>query len=601
MTTRSAWLMKTIYLLTISMLVSNAYGQFYFKGLVINEKAQAIPFAKIVLHQNKLLMESGSNGEFGLSSKHKIDSASIYVEGYDTAVVLLQSGEYNTVSLEPNSETKERNLRRRKLNSLTPGAIITEQNNNNAGGESYNIIIPNRFVDAAKYPETGFSPSSNEASYTNIRRFIRQGLKVPVNAVRPEEMVNYFGLSGAPMPDSGMDFSIATRLTDCPWNSLNNLLILNVQARKLDMDEIPQANFVFLIDNSGSMEGAERLELIKGGLKKLINNLRDRDRIAIVTYGGAAGIRLPPTYGTEKEKMLKVLETIAPGGATPGSNGIRLAYELATTNAIDSANNRVILATDGDFNLGQTTEQELEDLIKGYSRSGVFLTCIGVGMGNYKDSKIETLARFGRGNFAYLDTEAEAEKVMMKELSGSMVTIAANTRIFVAFNPQVVLAYRLIGYDNNALALQDTTGMLLGGQVGSGNSLVVLVELQLSKQAFNLPLIGNLNIAYQKANDLDDDKNTFWVQQSINNNFIAFEEVSKPIKIATCITWFGEKLRLSDNLPEGNYEQLQMMATDCLSDEIAMEQELKTLIVAAAKLYETNETKKRSRKQRGKK
>ncbi len=299
---------------------------------------------------------------------------------------------------------------------------------------------------------------------------------VPPDAIRLEEMLNYFNIHyEAPGNDS--NFSFRSAISRCPWNTANDLLFLHICARKAELKNIPPANLVFLIDVSGSMDLPNRLPLLKSAFSLMVNNLRDQDTVSIVVYGGMNGVWLTPTGGADKKKILESIAELEPGGPTPGEGGIRAAYRLAQSTFIKDGTNRVILATDGDFNVGQQSEEELNQLINGYRNSGIYLTCLGVGMGNYKDSKLEVLANRGKGNFAYLDNEKEAEKVLMEEFSQTVYSVAEDAFVDMQIDPGVVKNYRLIGFDNKSNALQDTSNILQGGEVGSGYSLIAMVEL----------------------------------------------------------------------------------------------------------------------------
>ena len=266
-------------------------------------------------------------------------------------------------------------------------------------------------------------------------------------------------------------------ISSCPWNSAHELLFLNICAKKAKLDDIPPANLVFLIDVSGSMDLPNRLPLLKSAFSLMVNNLRATDTVSIIVYGGVNGVWLTPTSGAEKKKILESIAQLEAGGSTPGEGGIRAAYQMAKSTFIKGGTNRVILATDGDFNVGQQSEEELNQLINGYRHSEIYLTCLGVGMGNYKDSKLEVLANQGKGNFAYLDNEKEAEKVLMQEFSQTIYAVAKEAYIDIRFDTSVVKNYRLIGFDNKASALEDTLNVLQGGEIGSGHSLMALMEI----------------------------------------------------------------------------------------------------------------------------
>ena len=310
----------------------------------------------------------------------------------------------------------------------------------NVNDEDYGMLIENAFESPKTAPLSTFSIDVDNASYTNIRRFINAGQKVPKDAVRVEEMVNFFKYQ-YPQPRDEHPFSINTEYTDCPWNSNTKLVRIGLQGKIIQTDNLPASNLVFLIDVSGSMSDINRLPLVKESLKVLVNQLRDEDRISIVVYAGAAGLVLPPTSGSQKQTIIDALDRLQSGGSTAGGAGIQLAYKTATDNFIKGGNNRVILATDGDFNVGASSDSDMQTLIEDKRKSGVFLTCLGYGMGNYKDSKMETLADKGNGNYAYIDNIQEANRFLGKEFKGSMFAIAKDVKIQIEFNPAHVASF----------------------------------------------------------------------------------------------------------------------------------------------------------------
>ena len=317
---------------------------------------------------------------------------------------------------------------------------------------------------------------------------------VPSDAVRLEEMLNYFSWNYEE-PAPGQTFRMNTRLAPCPWNRENQLLFMHISSKKLDLERLPPSHLVFLIDISGSMNLPNRLPLLKSAFRVLVNNLRSRDTVSIVAYGGSSRILLNAISGSEKERITNVIDSLQPAGNTPGESGIKMAYRLAKMHYIKGGNNRVILATDGDFNVGVRSEDELEQMISLQKDQGIYLTCLGVGMGDYKDSKIQALAQKGNGNFAYLDSYAEAEKVLYKEFFQTLYTVADNVEMHVQFNQSLVKEYRLIGYDNKIASLRDKQATIQGGEVGAGNSLMVVFEVKPRSEASE----GNLaevNIFY---------------------------------------------------------------------------------------------------------
>lgn len=343
--------------------------------------------------------------------------------------------------------------------------------------EEYDAINENIFHDAQKNPLSTFSIDVDAASYSNLRRFINGGQRPPKDAVRIEEMINYFNYE-YPQPKGEDPFSINTEISVAPWNPQHKLVQIGLQGRKIAKDKLPASNLVFLIDVSGSMNEPNKLPLLKSSFKMLVNQLRDQDRVAIVVYAGAAGVVLPSTPGSEKKRIMEALENLQAGGSTAGGAGIRLAYDIAKKHLNEEGNNRVILATDGDFNVGESSNAAMERLIEEKRKEGIFLTVLGYGMGNYKDSKMETLSNKGNGNYFYIDSILEAQKALVNEFGGTLFTIAKDVKLQVEFNPARVKAYRLIGYENRMLRAEDfNDDKKDAGELGAGHTVTALYEI----------------------------------------------------------------------------------------------------------------------------
>ena len=348
----------------------------------------------------------------------------------------------------------------------------TESNN-----EDYAKIQENPFKRSNLTPLSTFSIDVDKAGYSNVRRMINNGETIPPNAVKLEEMVNYFNYS-YPQPIDEHPFSINSEVVKTPWNEQTQLVRIGLQGKTYENDKLPASNLTFLIDVSGSMGSQNKLPLLKSAFKLLVNQLREKDNVSIVVYAGAAGVVLEPTSGDQKEKILSALDHLNSGGSTAGGAGIKLAYKLAEKNFKTNGNNRVILATDGDFNVGASSDNDMKSLIEEKRKSGVFLSVLGFGYGNYKDSKLETLADKGNGNHAYIDNMQEAQKVFGKEFGGTLFTIAKDVKIQVEFNPKKVQAYRLIGYENRLLADEDFVDDTKdAGELGSGHTVTALYEI----------------------------------------------------------------------------------------------------------------------------
>lgn len=343
--------------------------------------------------------------------------------------------------------------------------------------ENYSPINDNEFLEAERNPLSTFSIDVDRASYSNVRRFLTSGSMPPRDAVRIEELVNYFTYD-YPQPKGGDPFTVTTDVADCPWAPTHKLVQIGLQGRRIPMGDIPASNIVFLIDVSGSMDGPNRLPLLKKAFRMLVGELRERDRVSIVVYAGNAGLVLPPTSGAEKQKIMDAIDRLEAGGSTAGGAGIQLAYEIAEKNLIAGGNNRVILATDGDFNVGVSSDAELVRMIEAKRAGGVYLTVLGFGTGNYKDSRMEQLADKGNGNYAYIDGYAEARKVFVQELGATMFAIAKDVKIQAEFNPANVKAYRLIGYENRMMKAEDfNDDRKDAGEIGAGHSVTALYEI----------------------------------------------------------------------------------------------------------------------------
>ncbi len=365
--------------------------------------------------------------------------------------------------------------------------------------ESYDRIYENTFLKVLDKPLSTFSIDVDAASYSNIRRFLKSNTLPPKDAVRLEEMINYFTYTYK-QPQGSDPFSITTEMGRCPWNSKHHLVHVGLQGKKVAVDSLPPSNLVFLIDVSGSMNSPDKLQLLKMALIMLVKNLRKEDSIAITVYAGAAGLVLPSTSGEKQETIIAALEKLQAGGSTAGGAGIKLAYKTAKENFLSQGNNRVILATDGDFNVGASSDAEMTRLIEEKRKEGIFLTVLGFGTGNYKDSKMEKLADKGNGNYAYIDNLLEAKKVLVNEMGGTLLTIAKDVKIQVEFNPAQVQAYRLIGYENRKLKDEDFNDDTKdAGELGAGHSVTALYEVIPVGVKMDLPDIDELKYQTNKV------------------------------------------------------------------------------------------------------
>lgn len=572
------------YTLTCCLLLSVS-AQFYLRGEILNEKNISLQNVKLLLHSNQMVYYTGTSGGFGISTRLLSDSLTLIFDGYENKTIAVKADAYQTVTMKPLSSNASKY--RKNLISITKDQTQSHKYSWFVSDESYFSLVENEEVNAIKFPNTAFSLNVNKASYSNIRRFLHMNSTVPPDAVRIEELLNYFNLHYKE-PDSKDEFKIESQLSDCPWNDKSKLLFLNINARKLDMNNVPPSNLVFLIDASGSMDMPNRLPLVKAAFQMMVKNLRAVDTVSIVIYGGAVAVWLQPTSGEEKQKIIKSIEELTARGDTPGESAIKLAYNVANSSFIKGGNNRVILATDGDFNVGETTEKALEELITLERQSGVYLTCLGVGMGNFKDSKLETLAKRGNGNYAYLDDIREAEKVLVKEVTQTFFAVADDVLLNVNFNKDVVKQYRLLGFDNKRDVIADTTGDLNGGEIGSGNSVMAIFEVVL--QTVEMPEtvsllhhpIARISLNYLLNNNSKIQKE---VKFDCPNNYRPFDMLDKDYQMATAIAMFGMKLRQSKYLLKSDWNDIEAIALKAFDPGDYLQTEFIRLIAIAKKVY----------------
>ena len=555
-------------------------AQFYIRGEVKDEKNEPLQNVKIYLHSNRLLYFSGHTGGFGILTTKFNDTLTFNADGYEPKSIPVRADVYQEVNLKllfPNT-----NLQKQHLVSISGDIDRSGKQNMGFGNESYSSLVENNFIKAEKFPATEFSVRADKASYTNIRRFINQKTTVPADAVRIEEMLNYFNLNYKE-PTENKTFNITSQLTSCPWNTGHQLLFINLSARKLNFDTVPPGNFVFLIDVSGSMDLPNRLPLLKASFQSLVKNLRDKDTISIITYGGVVGTWLPPTSGSEKQKIIKAIEKLNAEGDTPGEAALRAAYKLAKTSFIEGGNNRIILATDGDFNVGQTTEKELEELITKERQAGIYLTCLGVGMGNYKDSKIEALAKRGNGNFAYLDDIKEGEKTLVKELTQTLYTVANDVTMSTQFNPDMVKEYRLIGYENKKNVIIDSLSVLEGGEIGSGNGITAVFEIvpeEGGKDDSTLT-IADVKVRYHLPMDSTEQCDDY----TCTNNYKELKYLNNELKFATSLTMFGLILKGSKYISHTSWTDIEKLAKESRNPDDYLQNEYLTIVENTKKIY----------------
>ncbi|MDD3375473.1 MAG: von Willebrand factor type A domain-containing protein [Candidatus Omnitrophica bacterium] len=458
------------------------------------------------------------------------------------------------------------------LNHVQPMPIVIEESEIYRGEsfnrEGYNRIYENEFLKSADNPLSTFSIDVDTASYSNLRRFLTSNQMPPQDSVRIEEMINYFSYD-YPQPKGDDPFSVNLEGSVCPWNPDHSLVSIGLQGKSLDSENLPPSNLVFLIDVSGSMSQPNKLPLLKNAFKMLVQQLGDNERVAIVTYAGNAGLVLDSTKGSDKQKILNAIEYLQPGGSTAGGAGISLAYKIAKDHFIKDGNNRVILATDGDFNVGVSSDGELIRLIEEKRKDGVFLTVLGFGTGNYQDAKMEQLANKGNGNFYYIDTIKEANKVLVKELGSTLFTIAKDVKLQIEFNPAFVKAYRLIGYENRILAKEDFNDDTKdAGELGAGHTVTALYEIVPADSVEEFGNVDDLKYQQTKVNASsevltvklrykkpDSDKSQL-IEQPLKKE--DFDQISSSanLQFSAAVAEFGLLLRNSEHKAKASYSNV---------------------------------------------
>ncbi len=453
--------------------------------------------------------------------------------------------------------------------------------------EEYSAIQENAFYDVSANPLSTFAADVDTASYANVRRLINSGYtleNIPEGSVRAEEMINYFTYDYKG-PEGDEPFGVNAEISTCPWNEDHVLLQLGLKAEDIDFSEAPPSNIVFLIDVSGSMNSQNKLPLLKSSFIMLLDNLRDEDTVSIVTYASGVRTVLDGVKVSEKQTIVDALDNLSAGGSTNGEGGIDAAYELAEKNFIKKGNNRVILASDGDFNVGQTSDSELSKLIKKKAKKGIFLSVLGFGMGNYSDTRMETLADDGNGNYAYIDTINEAKKVLVNELGSTMFTVAKDVKLQVEFNPVYVSEYRLVGYENRVMAAKDFDDDTKdGGEIGAGHTLTVLYEIVPAGKGS-----GDSGLRYQTGTLTEEAlESNEWLTLSVRykapdsdtsdclNYYIGADNYtdapSDDFKFAACVAEFAMVLRNSEFLADGSAEHIvETLGTLKLDDEYKRE------------------------------
>jgi Ca-activated chloride channel homolog len=589
-------------------------------GLVTDLNASPIVGVSVVVKGNLTGVTTGHDGRYTITVPSEKSVLCFQFVGMKTIEIAIGSRTVINVSMEEefvslqevvavgydsNKSSYPAALSGRVAGIAVSGKMRREpQQQTHFNTEGYSLIEENGFRNVANNPLSTFSIDVDNASYSNVRRFINNGMLPPVDAVRSEEMINYFSYN-YPEPEGEHPFSISTEVAKCPWNSSNLILQVGLKGKSIEKAKLPPGNIVFLLDVSGSMDSPNKLPLLKSALRLLVNELRPVDRVAIVVYAGAAGIVLESTPGNRKETIISALDRLQAGGSTAGGAGLKLAYEIAVRNYIEGGNNRIILATDGDFNVGASSNAEMERMVEKERERGVFITVLGFGMGNYKDDKMEAIANRGNGNYAYIDNIQEARKVLVSEFGGTLFTIAKDVKIQIEFNPVAVASYRLIGYENRLLNDEDfNDDRKDAGEMGSGHTVTALYEIvpagvevasgvdPLRYQSLKRETTGysgelvTIKLRYKDPAGL---KSKLF-EQIVSNSHTSFSGSSEDFRFAVAVAAFGMMLRSSEHRGDMTWKRVSDIASSSRGrDEDGYRAEFIRLIDAAAAMSSENQ------------
>jgi Ca-activated chloride channel family protein len=572
---RPALLILVLHVLPIAL-----PAQYYLTGEVVDYHGDKLQNVGITVLSTGLTFHSGLHGEFGIISRTMDDTLTFAVDGYESFTIPAHSTQITQVTLKtvPFSTAigQDRQL------SLFRGVHPRDGSGGvRAASIAYSSRIENPFVPQSA--TVSFIGAPHLSSYHTIRRFLDMGSIVPPDAVKIEEMLNYFNFSYEE-PDKWDAFHCSSQLVTCPWNHEHQLLFLNVCARKADLDNKPPANLVLLIDASGSMDLPDKLPLVKTGIRTLVDNLRDIDVLSVVEYGADVKVLLAGVPGSQKGKIMTAIERLKPDGPSPGLEGIQMAYSVAQRQFIPGGNNKVVLITDGNISevSGQEGEKNLEDFIAQESQAGIHLSCGGIGMANFNDSRLPLLAALGRGNFAYLDNEEDVRQLLAGELDSSLTCVADKMSITVDFDSTLVKEYRLIGFDNKRGIPQDTVSGLEGSRICSGHSLLALFELAPKVDSIRDDTLAGVKISYCLPGQ--------HVQQVISypcpNQLIPFERSALSLRRAACIALFGMKLQQSGYAGPMEWAEIEKMARKIFTGTNYLDDDYIALIDKARKIYE---------------
>lgn len=606
-----------IFLALLIVATQPIWAQTGFKvsGTVTDKNTgQPLSGVSVLINETSNGTVTDGNGKYSLQVANGKETLRFAYVGYESQEIKIKSRHVINIQMKVSRLTLQEsvvvgyNAQKSRLTGfaadargagIIASALADRQINWNT--EEYDPIDENRFRSPLNHPFSSFSIDVDAASYSNMRRFINNGQMPPKDAVRIEEMINYFQYH-YPQPKGKDPVAIHTEMADCPWNPGHQLVMVGLQGKTIPTDNLPPSNLVFLIDVSGSMWSANKLPLVKSAMKLLVDQLRSQDRVAIVVYAGAAGTVLPSTPGNEKIKIKEAIDKLTAGGSTAGGEGILLAYKTAREHFIKNGNNRIILATDGDFNVGVSSNAAMEELVEKERNSGVYLTVLGFGMGNYKDSKMEILADKGNGNHAYIDNINEAKKVFIHEFGGTLFTIAKDVKLQIEFNPNLVAGYRLIGYENRMLKDEDfNNDKKDAGDMGSGQSVTALYEIipageksnfiePVDKPKYQQTTVKNNNNAQElltiKLRYKDPkDSTSQLIARTVENKSAAWEKASDNFRFAAGVAEFGMLLRNSEFKQQASYKQaLQLAQSGMGKDEEGYRHELVTLVKNASLL-----------------
>lgn len=645
-----------IAVFAFAMLAFKTSTSFIVTGKVIDKNGNPVSFATVKIKGTSTGLSADANGEFSIKVNSETDVLIINATAFKSKEVLIGTQRNIIITLENDETTtlKEvvvsgaygikrsmkstssntrtvsgsqlNTIRNTNINDALAGKVAGIQlrgqssaklgknslgNVNDFDREGYDYISENSFLKVKDNPLSTFSIDVDAASYSNMRRFLNEGHLPPAGAVRIEEMVNYFKYE-YPQPKADDPFSINTEISTCPWNPVHRLALIGLQGKIIPTEDLPSGNIVFLIDVSGSMQSADKLPLLKQSLKLLVDQLRENDKVSLCVYANTEGLVMPATNGLQKQKIKEAIDELDAGGSTAGGAGIQLAYKTARENFIKGGNNRVILCTDGDFNVGVSSDAELEAMIEKERGSGVFLTVLGFGTGNYQDAKMQKLADKGNGNHAYIDQLSEAKKVLVSEFGGTLFTIAKDVKLQIEFNPAIVQGYRLIGYENRMLNKEDfNDDKKDAGEMGSGHTVTALYEIipvglpseflkqvdtlkYQSEERFSASIFSKEMLTLKLRYKQPDGNTSKLLEVSIMDDQKPLQSTSTNYRFASAVAEFGMLLRNSSFKQQSSYKDVISMAGNAIGiDKEGYRKEFLELVKRATSLAKKADRKKR--------